>query len=88
MRCATSEGRRERRGLPCPFSKIEKKQLDFGKSTLFVCIYGIKFSFKIKFSEYLGEKIPTYFPSGPCLKKFLVARLYIYILYICMYLYV
>ena len=42
--------------LPCPFLKIEKSSLIlqksaliFEKCALFVCIYGLKFSFKMQF---------------------------------------
>ena len=43
IRCVTRGGRE--RGLPCPFSKIEKMCPDFGGggNALIVAIYGFKF---------------------------------------------
>ena len=51
-------------GLPCPFLKIEEKCSDFGKSTLFVCVYSLYFYLKMQFSEYFGEKTTEFTPMG------------------------
>ena len=61
IRCATSRGEagvRALESLPCPIWKIEKIYFDFGKKDP-VCVHlWVEFSFKMQFSEYLGEKIP------------------------------
>ena len=42
-------------GLPCSFSKLKEKCLDFGKKSLTRFIYGFNFSFKMLFQAYLGK---------------------------------
>ena len=43
------------------FSKLKKSALIFEKSTLIVFIYGLNFSLKMLFEEYLGKKSPKFY---------------------------
>ena len=53
-------------GLPCPFSKIGKKNILFlEKITLIVVIYGLNFSFKIQFLRASRRKNRRFLPAGP-----------------------
>lgn len=44
--------------------RLKKCALILGKNALIVSIYGVDFSFNIKFSEYLGEKSVKFLPFG------------------------
>ena len=50
-------------GFLCPFFKIEKKCPVFAKSTLFIFIYELNFSFKMLFLEYQGKWYPKFFSA-------------------------
>ena len=82
IRCTTSGGREGRgevvEGLPCPIWKIEKSHSDFGKKTLFVCIYELNFHLKCSFQSiskkkykniYLQDSYSNYFKKPPLLQK-------------------
>ena len=48
--------------LPWLFWEIEKSALILGKKALIVSIFEMKFSFEMRFWQYLGEKTPKFFP--------------------------
>ena len=52
-------------GLPCPFSKIGKKCLNFGKNALIKVICWLFFSFKMQFLRVSRRKNRIFFPAGP-----------------------
>ena len=55
---------REGAGPPYPFSKLEKRALILGKNAMIVVIYGLNFSFKMKFYGGLHEEKLEIFPCG------------------------
>ena len=64
IRSTTSGGGSEE-GLTYPIWKIEKDYPDFGKKDP-VCVHlWAEFSFKMHFSEYLGEKMIKFLLAGP-----------------------
>ena len=56
-------------GLPSPLLKAEKKCPDFENKCPVCAHLWVKFSFKIQFLEYLGEKTPIFFPCAAFLRE-------------------
>ena len=56
--------------LPCPIWKTKKNYSDFGKKGPVWLHLWVEFSFKMQFSEYLGEKIQKSLPVGPIVRLF------------------
>ena len=70
IRCTTSEGGTGGRS-PLPYLKNKKKNYsDFGKKGPVWLHLWVEFSFKMQFSEYLGEKIQKSLPVGPIVRLF------------------
>ena len=49
---------------PALFQALEKSALIWRKNALIVIIYGLNFSFKMKFSRISRRKKPRFFPCG------------------------
>ena len=62
-------------GLPCPFSKIGKSNLIFGKDALILVIYGLHFSFKMQFLRVSRRKK----------QRFFLAKLFFLVFYTIVY---
>ena len=62
---------RQREGgtLCLSFGKLKKNALILEKADLIVFIYGLNFSFRMLFYQYLGKKAPKCSLWGPCCRR-------------------